>query len=99
MAATAPRSSKGCVKTARIMDEARRLRCLDVMNAELPNTTLSTDADLFREEAERALYAAAMTDKAVIDRLHEIAALYETLAAGQDIGPPIVNKWRAPARY
>ena len=53
-----------------------------------PNTTLSTDATLFREEAERARrYAAAMTDKKVIDRLNEIAALYDELAAGQDLGP------------
>jgi hypothetical protein len=33
---------------------------------------------LFREEAERARrYAAAMIDKKVIDRLNEIAALYD----------------------
>jgi hypothetical protein len=39
-------------------------------------------------EAERARrYAAAMTDKKVIDRLNEIAALYDELAAGQDPGP------------
>jgi len=54
----------------------------------LPNTTVSTDATLFREEAERARrYAAAMTDKKVIDRLKEIAALYDELAAGQEPGP------------
>jgi hypothetical protein len=54
----------------------------------LPNTTVSTDATLFREEAERARrYAAAMTDKKVIDRLNQIAALYDELAAGQDPGP------------
>jgi len=48
----------------------------------LPNTTVSTDATLFREEAERARrYAAAMTDKKIIDRL------YDELAAGQDPGP------------
>jgi hypothetical protein len=58
------------------------------MNEMLPNTTLSTDATLFREEAERARrYAAAMTDKKIIDRLNEIAALYDELAAGQDTGP------------
>jgi hypothetical protein len=58
------------------------------MNESLPNTTVSTDATLFREEAERARrYAAAMTDKKVIDRLNAIAALYEELAAGQDPGP------------
>jgi hypothetical protein len=52
-----------------------------------PNTTLSTNGTLFREEAERARrYAAAMTDKRVIDRLHEIAAIYDELAAGQDLG-------------
>ena len=35
---------------------------------------------LFREEAERARrYAAAMTDKKVIDRLNKIAALYDEL--------------------
>ncbi len=58
------------------------------MNETLPNTTVSTDATLFREEAERARrYAAAMTDKTVIHRLNEIAALYDELAAGQDPGP------------
>ena len=52
------------------------------MSETLPNTTVSTDATLFREEAERARrYAAAMTDKKVIDRLNEIAALYDELAA------------------
>jgi hypothetical protein len=55
------------------------------MSETLPNTTVSTDATLFREEAERARhYAAAMTDKKVISRLNEIAALYEELAAGRD---------------
>ena len=58
------------------------------MNERLPNTTVSTDATLFREEAEGARrYAAAMTDKKVIDRLNEIAGLYDALAAGQDPGP------------
>jgi hypothetical protein len=58
------------------------------MNETLPNTTVSTDATLFREEAGRARrYAAAMTDKKVIDRLNQIAALYDELAAGQDPGP------------
>ena len=58
------------------------------MSETLPNTAVSTDATLFREEAERArLYAAAMTDKKAINRLNEIAALYEELAAGQDTGP------------
>jgi hypothetical protein len=58
------------------------------MDKTLPNTTVSTDATLFREEAERARrYAAAMTDKKVIDRLNEIAALYDELAAGQNPGP------------
>jgi hypothetical protein len=58
------------------------------MEEKLPNTTASSDASVFREEAERARrYAAAMTDKKVIDRLNQIAALYEELAAGQDLGP------------
>jgi hypothetical protein len=58
------------------------------MSETLPNTAVSTDATLFREEAERARrYAAAMTDKKAINRLNEIAALYEELAAGQDPGP------------
>jgi len=58
------------------------------MDETLPNTTISTDATLFREEAERARrYAAAMTDKKVIDRLNGIAALYDELAAGQNPGP------------
>ena len=57
------------------------------MGETLPNTTVSTHATLFREEAEQARrYAAAMTDKKVIDRLNEIAALYDQLAAGQDSG-------------
>ena len=57
------------------------------MDETSPNTTVSTDATLFREEAERARrYAAAMTDKKVIDRLNEIAALYDELAAGQNLG-------------
>ena len=57
------------------------------MDETLPNTTISTDAALFREEAERARrYAAAMIDKNVIDRLNEIAALYDELAAGQNSG-------------
>jgi hypothetical protein len=52
------------------------------------NTTISGDADLFREEAERARrYAAAMTDRNVIDQLNRIAALYEALATAQDPGP------------
>jgi hypothetical protein len=58
------------------------------MEEKLPNTTASSDASVFREEAERARrYAAAMIDKKVIDRLNQIAALYEELAAGQDLGP------------
>ena len=58
------------------------------MNETLPNTTISTNATLFREEAERARrYAAAMIDKTVIDRLNQIAALYDELATGQDPGP------------
>jgi hypothetical protein len=51
------------------------------------NTTISGDADLFREEAERARrFAAAMTDRNVIDQLNRIAALYEALATAQDAG-------------
>ena len=58
------------------------------MDETLPNTTISTDVTLFREEAERARrYAAAMTDKKVIDRLNAIAALYDELAVGQNPGP------------
>ena len=58
------------------------------MDQTSPNTTISTDATLFREEAERARrYAAAMTDKKVIDRLNEIAAIYDELAVGQNLGP------------
>ena len=54
------------------------------MDETLPNTTISTNAGLFREEAERARRsAAAMIDKKVIDRLNEIAELYDELAAGQ----------------
>ena len=55
------------------------------MDETLPKTTITTDATLFREEAERARrYAAAMTDKTIIDRLNMIATLYDELAAGQD---------------
>jgi hypothetical protein len=58
------------------------------MNETLPNTTISTDATLFREEAEWARrYAATMTVKTVIDQLNQIGALYDDLAAGQDPGP------------
>lgn len=58
------------------------------MDEMLPNTTITTDATLFREEADRARrYAAAMTDKKIIDQLNQIAALYDELAAGQDPGP------------
>ena len=54
----------------------------------ITNTTITTDATLFREEAERARrYAAAMTNKKIIDRLNEIATLYDELAAGQNPGP------------
>jgi hypothetical protein len=51
-------------------------------------STVSTNADLFREEAERARrYAAAMTDQNVSDQLNRIAALYDALASGQTPGP------------
>jgi hypothetical protein len=47
----------------------------------------TSESTLFREEAEPARrYAAAMSDKKVIDRLNEIAALYDELAPGQDPG-------------
>ena len=56
---------------------------MDVTEA-IPNANISTDADLYREEAARARrYAAATKDKAVIGRLNQIAELYEALAAGQ----------------
>ena len=52
------------------------------------STTISTNADLFREEAERARrYAAAMTDRKVSDQLNRIADLYDALAVGQTPGP------------
>jgi hypothetical protein len=51
-------------------------------------STISTNADLFREEAERARrYAAAMTDQNVSDQLNRIAALYDSLTAAQTPGP------------
>ena len=56
------------------------------MDETLPNTTISTDAALFRRNGRARRYAAAMIDKKVIDRLNEIAALYEELAAGQNSG-------------
>ena len=63
------------------------------MDETLPNTTITTDATLFREEAERARrYAAAMTDKRTIDRLNEIAALYDELAANRTPDQPTANK-------
>jgi len=40
-----------------------------------------------RKRNGRRRYAAAMTDKKIIDRLNEIATLYDELAAGQDPGP------------
>jgi hypothetical protein len=53
----------------------------------LPNTTISTDATLFREEAERARrYAAAMIRQEGHRSVNQIAALYDELAAGQDSG-------------
>jgi hypothetical protein len=53
------------------------------MEEKLLNTMASSEASVSREEAERARrYAAAMIDKTVIDRLNQIAALYEELAAG-----------------
>jgi hypothetical protein len=53
-----------------------------------PNTGISTHAELFREEAERARrYAATTRDRNVIEQLTQIARLYETLAAGQTTGP------------
>lgn len=59
------------------------------MDKTLPNTRISTDATLFREEAERArLYAAAMTDKKVIDRLNEIAARTGFERCGHRCGGP-----------
>jgi|GEM_PF-3484204 hypothetical protein len=58
------------------------------MAANPPNTTFSTHADLFREEAERARrHAAAARDQNVIDQLNQIAALYDRLAAAQHPGP------------
>ncbi len=63
-------------------------RCSTSMIASPPNTTATNDADLFREEAERARrFAAAMSDKAAISRLNQIAELYDALAAAQDPGP------------
>jgi hypothetical protein len=53
-----------------------------------PNTTISSSADLFREEAERARrFSATMTDQKVVDQLNLIASLYERLAVGQHPGP------------
>lgn len=52
------------------------------------NTTISTHADLFREEADRARrHVAAAGDQNVIDQLNLIASLYEKLAAAQHAGP------------
>jgi hypothetical protein len=58
------------------------------MNERLPNTTASTDATLFREEAGTSSSLRSRdSGKKVIDRWDEIAALYDELAAGQDPGP------------
>ena len=40
-----------------------------------------------RKRTRHPRYAAAMTNKKIIDRLNQIAALYDELAAGQDPGP------------
>jgi hypothetical protein len=70
------------------MDRDMLSKRLIDMQGMMSNTTASSDATLFREEADRARrYAAAMTDKKVIDRLNQIAALYDELAAGQNPGP------------
>ena len=59
------------------------------MNERLPNTTASTDATLFREEAERARrYAAAMIEKKVIDRLNEMTSS----RPGKTLDRPIATK-------
>jgi hypothetical protein len=72
----------------RMPGSRRADQMLDQHGEMLPNITITTDATLFREEAERARrYAAAMTDKKIIDRLNEIATLYDELAAGQNPGP------------
>jgi hypothetical protein len=55
------------------------------MNERLSNTTASTDATLYGTSS--SLRSRGMTEKKVIDRLNEIAALYDELAAGQDPGP------------
>jgi hypothetical protein len=57
--------------------------------ADIPrNTTISSDGDLFREEAERARrHAAAATDRQIIEQLNLIASLYDKLAAGQNPSP------------
>ncbi|HEX3883794.1 MAG TPA: hypothetical protein VHW66_14130 [Stellaceae bacterium] len=53
-----------------------------------PNTGISSHADLFREEAERARrYVATTRDRSVIEQLTQIARIYENLAAGQTPGP------------
>ncbi|MBV9373479.1 MAG: hypothetical protein JO320_00160 [Alphaproteobacteria bacterium] len=58
------------------------------MDESLPNVTASDYGTIFREEAARARrYAAAITDAKVIDRLNQVAGLYDELAAGQDFGP------------
>lgn len=54
----------------------------------MPIATAARNADLFREEAERARrLAAAMRDRGVIEKLHDVAAIYDVLAAGQGVGP------------
>jgi hypothetical protein len=58
------------------------------MAAAPPNTIISSPADLFREEAERARrFAASVSDYKVIEQLNLIASLYETLATAQHPGP------------
>jgi hypothetical protein len=62
------------------------------MDEMLPNTTVSTDAMLFREEAKRARrYANAMTDKKVIDRTKSRHCI-PSLRTGNTPDPPIAIK-------
>ena len=68
------------------------------MNELLPNTTVSTDGTLFREEAGRARrYAAAMTDKKVIDRLTRSPRSMTSSPPGKTLDQPIASN-RVPPR-
>jgi hypothetical protein len=57
------------------------------MDETLPNTTITTDATLPRGSGTGSPLRSRNDRQKIIDRLNEIAALYDELAAEQDPGP------------